>query len=343
MSKIEQIEIERVLPNPFRWLETYPYSEEKLSFLMNSIEDTGFWEGVIARKNGNDCQLAFGHHRVESARRLGLKHIPLIIRELSDEQMLQMLGRENMEDYKTSFSVIYATWEAAHKLLSEKIRDREPSVVEVSSFLGWTYVSTKDRYKNSVLPNHSASAASKARSLFKEASWKLGDLEDLPITAVMHLIDRATVLIKQSNEIAESQNHKPELLEKAKEQIVKAVQKTADEVREGKLATDKIRHTLDVHVYEFAHAESKPRDINFAIIGKQIVATINKLLATDATGKKLDKIKQLAPHVSDVADKQILLQIETALALLAERVAIRQLEITKNKAEVAPLKLLKGA
>jgi hypothetical protein len=49
-------------------------------------------------------QIAFGHHRVEAARRRGLKQVPLIVRDLSDGDMLRFMGRENGEDYSTQFA-----------------------------------------------------------------------------------------------------------------------------------------------------------------------------------------------------------------------------------------------
>jgi hypothetical protein len=338
MSSIENVSTDKIKANPFRMLEKYPYSEEKLAALQSSIEATGFWEGVIARQNNDEFQLAFGHHRVEAARLVGLKTVPLIIRQLTDEQMLQLMGRENLEDYRTSFLVLLETWEAADGFLPSQ-DGNSPQPVKVAELLGWTEI----RDGKNIQLSNTARATNGALKLIKAGYHTHADFDGLHMTAVRHLVDRAQSLIKQSTEVAKSQNHKPEVLEKAKDQIARAVTKTANQVREGKLATDKITHTLDVNVYEFAHAEAKPRDPNFSVIGKQIAASIDKMLESDATGEKLDKIKQLIPHIENAEDKKIILQIETALALLAERVAMRQKELSLKKADASPLKLLKGA
>ena len=119
MSKIHNVTIADIDANPFRQLGTYPYVTRKIDTLKRSINDVGLWEGVIGRKNGNRVEIAFGHHRVEAARQaLGDKaSIPLIIRKLDDKEMLQFLGRENMEDYNADFLTMLETWEAGQKYL----------------------------------------------------------------------------------------------------------------------------------------------------------------------------------------------------------------------------------
>jgi len=94
MTEIVQASIDNVDHNPFRLLQKYPFVERKVEALMRSIDDVGLWEGVIARKAGRGYQIAFGHHRIEAARRNNMKRVPLIVRDLTDEQMLQFMGRD---------------------------------------------------------------------------------------------------------------------------------------------------------------------------------------------------------------------------------------------------------
>src|SRR4249920_1969210 len=99
-SEIKHLALTSLAPNPMRKLAKYPFNEDKIAALRASIKDVGLWEGVIARKKGSEYQIAFGHHRVEASRKeLGRDaRIPIIVRDLSDEQMIQFMGRENLED-----------------------------------------------------------------------------------------------------------------------------------------------------------------------------------------------------------------------------------------------------
>jgi len=109
-----KVKLSNVHPNPHRRIGEYPIREEKITFLMESITSTTFWDNIVARehpRNSGKVEIAYGHHRLEALRRLYEpdREIELIIREIDDAMMLQMMARENMEEYQTSVSVEHET------------------------------------------------------------------------------------------------------------------------------------------------------------------------------------------------------------------------------------------
>ena len=66
------IKLSDIESNPNRDLLFNPFNEEKITALMASIRETGFWTNVILRphptKKGK-YQQSYGHHRMEAARR----------------------------------------------------------------------------------------------------------------------------------------------------------------------------------------------------------------------------------------------------------------------------------
>ena len=95
-----KIKLSDVKPNPNRDLAFNPYNEEKIAALMASIGETGFWTNVIVREQGNSYEQAYGHHRIESARRCGITEADFVVRELDENMMLKMMELENQEDYR---------------------------------------------------------------------------------------------------------------------------------------------------------------------------------------------------------------------------------------------------
>lgn len=89
------IPLELIRPNPFRDFDLHPIDQEQVAKLQASIDSDGFWASVVARKVGDAYQIAFGHHRIEAARGLGLADVPIEVRDLSDWQMVRMLASEN--------------------------------------------------------------------------------------------------------------------------------------------------------------------------------------------------------------------------------------------------------
>ena len=90
-----QIPLERLRSNPYRDFELHPYDPVQIERLKASINADGFWASVVARRSDDGYEIAFGHHRIEAARQLGLAEVPIEIRDLADWQMVRMLASEN--------------------------------------------------------------------------------------------------------------------------------------------------------------------------------------------------------------------------------------------------------
>jgi hypothetical protein len=91
------LKLSEVRTNPFRDLKANPFHEPTIEKLMVSIEKTGLWPGLIVRKGNTGYELAYGHHRVEAAKRLGIKEHEFIVEDLDNTTMLQKQHLENME------------------------------------------------------------------------------------------------------------------------------------------------------------------------------------------------------------------------------------------------------
>lgn len=117
MNEIIQLPVGRLSDNPHRNRDTFPPIEEKVEALMRSMQLTGVWPSIIARPtpSGFFYEMAFGLHRLEAAKRLHIEEIPVIVKELSDVEMLQYMGTENAEEYSSQFIVLFNTWDSAVK------------------------------------------------------------------------------------------------------------------------------------------------------------------------------------------------------------------------------------
>ena len=54
--------------------------------------------------------------------------------------MVRFMGRENLEDYNANFFVMFETWEAARKHLTDLASETgsaKPQSVEIATLLGW--------------------------------------------------------------------------------------------------------------------------------------------------------------------------------------------------------------
>jgi len=333
MTEIVQASIDNVDHNPFRLLQKYPFVERKVEALMRSIDDVGLWEGVIARKAGRGYQIAFGHHRIEAARRNNMKRVPLIVRDLTDEQMLQFMGRENGEDYNADFIIMLETWESAAKFLAtsrEKIQR-----LDVARILGWTRAEKRGTDQLS----DTAVACASAHALISGGYLKRDDLADLTVNAARLIVERSHARMEQIERVG-SQNKRPAReIEQAKRHVGKAARQTAQDSRAGRVAQRDLRGKVDVHAYRNAK-DAKPTPL-FAVFGKAIAESISKMVCTDTVAEKLEEIVKVVGKVTLEEDKASLRHIDFALAELGERSGNWRKRLAPKGQNVVPLKLLK--
>jgi hypothetical protein len=202
LSAIETVALAAIDPNPYRDLNTYPWIEAKVEQLMRSISDVGFWEGVIARRSGKRLQLAFGHHRIEAARRLGLPTVPLIVRPLSDGDMLRFIGRENGKDYRSDFLVMLNTWDGAVRFGDH--RRQNPQPLEIARLLGWT-VTTERRSERMT---HLAVACAAAHALIKDGHLGHANLRGQSVHDAREILTRVQTGIERLARIGRREGHR---------------------------------------------------------------------------------------------------------------------------------------
>ena len=92
----QEIEIERIhaFPNhPFKVLD-----DEKMDTLVDSIRENGILNPVIVRpdQSGN-YEIISGHRRLHAARIVGLKKVPAIVKEMSDDEAIIKMVDANIQ------------------------------------------------------------------------------------------------------------------------------------------------------------------------------------------------------------------------------------------------------
>ena len=97
------VAIEDIEPNPYR-TERLVLREGKIAALLQSYNNSGFWAGSLQARphpsTAGKYQLAFGHHRLEAARRANLTTLGLMVEERSNAEMLRMLADENRAEFR---------------------------------------------------------------------------------------------------------------------------------------------------------------------------------------------------------------------------------------------------
>lgn len=94
-SDIKNIPIEEIRSNPFQPRRIF--DEEKLRELSESIKEHGLFQPIIVKKSIKGYELVAGERRTKAAKLAGYTEIPAIIREFSDEEMMEVALLENIQ------------------------------------------------------------------------------------------------------------------------------------------------------------------------------------------------------------------------------------------------------
>lgn len=73
------------------------FDEQALEALTASVREKGVLQPVLVRERGDNYELVAGERRFRAAQRAGLEAIPVIIRELSDKESLEIALIENLQ------------------------------------------------------------------------------------------------------------------------------------------------------------------------------------------------------------------------------------------------------
>jgi len=92
---LQQCGIEEVQPNPFQPRKTF--SDEQLQELVDSIREKGILQPLLVRRKSDGYELIAGERRWRAAQRAGLREIPILVRDVSDSEMLELSLIENIQ------------------------------------------------------------------------------------------------------------------------------------------------------------------------------------------------------------------------------------------------------
>jgi ParB family chromosome partitioning protein len=91
-----QCPIEKIIPNPYQPRQVF--DETALAELVSSIKEKGVLQPLIVRSAGNDSfELIAGERRWRAAQKAGLKEVPVVIKEVSDRESLEIAIIENIQ------------------------------------------------------------------------------------------------------------------------------------------------------------------------------------------------------------------------------------------------------
>lgn len=90
-----EIDIDRISPNPDQ--PRIKIDDHKLDELASSIRTNGVLQPILVRPMGDGYQLVAGERRLTAAQRAGLLKVPVVVRDIPDDRLLELALTENIQ------------------------------------------------------------------------------------------------------------------------------------------------------------------------------------------------------------------------------------------------------
>jgi ParB family chromosome partitioning protein len=142
-SGLEQVPLDRIDPSPFQPRRAFP--DDSLAELADSIRANGVVQPILVRRNAlavDRYQLVVGERRWRAARLAGIETVPAIIREVTDQEALELALTENLLrqdlnplEVARAYQALQQKYYLSHEHLAERLGINRSSVTNTLRLL----------------------------------------------------------------------------------------------------------------------------------------------------------------------------------------------------------------
>lgn len=90
-----EVDIDLVVPNPDQ--PRTNFKKEELEELASSIKKNGLLQPILVRKSGHKYQIIAGERRWQACKNLGLKKVPILVKDVDDDETIVLALIENIQ------------------------------------------------------------------------------------------------------------------------------------------------------------------------------------------------------------------------------------------------------
>lgn len=137
-----EVAVECISPSPFQPRRTF--DEAKISELASSIRNQGIIQPLVVRRKGDvQYELIAGERRWRAAMRAGLERVPVVVRDASDHEALQLALVENLQredlnpiEEASGYRRLQEEFQWSQEQMAEKVGKSRPAIANSMRLLG---------------------------------------------------------------------------------------------------------------------------------------------------------------------------------------------------------------
>ncbi|MFO7970485.1 MAG: ParB/RepB/Spo0J family partition protein [Desulfobacterales bacterium] len=209
-----QCDIDLIRPN--RYQPRVQFSEDELKAMARSIKEQGIIQPLLVRKDENGYELVTGERRLRAAKMAGLDQVPVIVKTITDTDLLEMSIVENVQrEDLNSMEEAEAYYQLIVKfdLTQDQVATRVgKSRSAVANFLRLRQLSEQikaDIVNGTLSMGHARALLGASNSAHQHAAWRAVVSKGLSVRETERLIKRLKTENKKPKEssTASEQRH----------------------------------------------------------------------------------------------------------------------------------------
>lgn len=187
------IAIEKIKPNKSQPRKNF--DEKFISELANSIKEKGLLQPLIVRKAGKEYEIIAGERRWMASQKAGLKKIPVIVKDVKDNELIELALIENLQredlnpiEEAEAYEKLIRDFGLTHEQISNRIGKDRSTISNQIRLLKLTYEAKSALIKRTISTGH-------ARALLS-----LENPEE--INQLLNTIIRKKLSVRQAEQLA---------------------------------------------------------------------------------------------------------------------------------------------
>src|SRR5918995_2808034 len=142
-TKVEassEVAVDQISPSPFQPRRSF--DETKIEELASSIRNQGIIQPLVVRPKGDQFELIAGERRWRAAIKAGLSHVPVVVRQASDHEALQLALVENLQredlnpiEEANGYKRLQEEFRWSQEEMAEKVGKSRPAVANAMRLL----------------------------------------------------------------------------------------------------------------------------------------------------------------------------------------------------------------
>lgn len=209
LSPQAEVAIELIEPNPYQ--PRKEFSDEKLAELAESIKTHGIIQPLLVRELQGKYQLIAGERRLRAAKMVGLPMVPIVIREISEQSMMEIALVENLQredlnpiEEAIAYQRLMDEFHVTQEDVAKKVGKSRPTIANTLRLLNLPQEVQNELANGTLTMGHARALLGLRTSQEQKQAWKQIQEQELSVRAteeLVHQLNNAPIVSRETKKV----------------------------------------------------------------------------------------------------------------------------------------------